>query len=54
MTINKLEVTSNFVEIVDANCVHLELGNCIRLVWLKDTEYETVEDLKTAVEKLTL
>jgi hypothetical protein len=54
MTINNLEVTGNFVEIVDINSVHLELGNCIRLVQISDTEFETVEDLKTAVENLIL
>lgn len=54
MKINGLQVTSNFVEIVDDNSVHLELGGCIRLVHLSDTEFKTINDLKTAVEKLNL
>ena len=54
MEIYGLRVTGNFVEILDESCVHLELGNCIRLVWLKDTEFKTVNDLKIAIENLTL
>lgn len=52
MTINGYSVTSNFFDYVDANCCHLELNNCIRLVHLSDTEFNTIEDLQTAVEAL--
>jgi hypothetical protein len=54
MKINNLEVTGNFVEILDETSAHLELGGCIRLVWLKDTEFKTINDLKIAVENLIL
>jgi hypothetical protein len=54
MTIYEIEVTGNFVEILDENSAHIELGGCIRLVHLSDTEFETVNDLKIAVENLTL
>lgn len=52
MKINNLEVTGNFVEILDENSCHLELGGCIRLVHLSDTDFKTVNELKTAVEAL--
>lgn len=54
MKINDLEVTSNFVEILDKTCAHLELDGCIRLVHLSDTEFKTINDLKTAVEALII
>jgi hypothetical protein len=54
MTINNLEVTGNFVEILDETCAHLELGGCIRLVHLSDTDFETIQDLKIAIETLVL
>ncbi len=52
MKINGLEVTGNFVEILDENSIHCELGGCIRLVHLIDTEYQTTKELKTAIEAL--
>ena len=52
MTINNLTVTSNFVEILDETSVHFELDKCIRLVHLSDTEFETVNELQTAIEAL--
>lgn len=54
MEINNLQVTSNFFDYVDETMCHLELDNCIRLVHLSDTEFKTIEYLKTAVEKLVL
>jgi len=52
MIINGFEVTSNFFDYVDPTMCHLDLDHCIRLVHLYDTEYSTIEDLKTAVEAL--
>ena len=52
MKINELEVTGNFVEILDPTCIHCELGGCIRLVHLSDTEFQTVEDLEIAIKAL--
>jgi hypothetical protein len=52
MKINNLEVTSNFFEQVDETCVHCELGGCIRLVHIVDTDFETIEDLKKQIEIL--
>ncbi len=52
MIINGYTVTSNFFDYIDETCCHLELDHCIRLVHLSDTEYSTIEDLKTAVEAL--
>ena len=52
MVINNFTVTSNFIEMIDETCVHLELDNCIRLVHLSDTDFETVNELQTAVEAL--
>lgn len=52
MRIYNLEVTSNFFEQIDSTGCHIELDNCIRFVYLSDTEYNTMEDLKTAVEAL--
>ena len=52
MKINNLEVTSNFFEQVDETSVHCELGGCIRLVHIVDTEFKTIEELKLAVENL--
>ncbi len=54
MKINNLEVTGNFVEILDETSAHLELGGCIRLVHLSDTDFKTINDLKIAVENLIL
>ena len=47
-----MTVTSNFFEQIDDNSAHIELNNCIRLVHLQNTEFETIEDLQTAVEAL--
>ena len=52
MIINGFKVTSNFFDYVDATMCHLELDYCIRLVHLYDTGFNTIEDLKTAVEAL--
>lgn len=54
MKINNLTVTSNFIEVVDEKSAHCELDNCIRLVHLSDTEFETIEELKTTIENLVL
>ena len=52
MIINGYNVTSNFFDYVDETMCHLELGGCIRLAHLSDTEYNTIEELKIAVEAL--
>jgi len=52
MTINNLEVTSNVFDYIDTNTCHLELEHCLRLVHLHDTEFNTIEELQTAVEAL--
>jgi hypothetical protein len=49
-----IQVTGNFVEILDENSAHIHLGGCIRLVHLQDTEFETIQDLKTAIINLVL
>jgi hypothetical protein len=54
MIINGYTVTSTLFDYVDETMCHLDLDNCIRLVHLSDTEFETVNDLKIAVENLTL
>jgi hypothetical protein len=54
MIINGFTVTSTFFDYVDETMCHLELDGCIRLVYLSDTEFETINDLETAVEKLIL
>lgn len=52
MKINNLKVTSNFFEKVDESSAHIDLEGCVRLVHLSDTEFATIEELKTAVESL--
>jgi len=52
MIINGFNVTSNFFDYVDETMCHLELGGCIRLVHLQDTEYSTITELQIAVENL--
>ena len=52
MKINNLGVTSNFFEQVDEVSAHCELERCIRLVHLENTEFETIEELKKAIESL--
>lgn len=52
MQINELNVTSNYVEVLDETSAHIELDGCLRLVNLKDTEFKTIEELKIAVESL--
>ena len=54
MIINGFQVTSNFFDYVDETMCHLELDGCIRLVHLEDTEYNTIEELRIAVENLIL
>ena len=54
MKINNLNVTSNIFDYVDETSCHLMLDGCLRLVHLSDTEFETIEDLKTAIENLTI
>ena len=52
MRIYNLEVTSNFFEQIDDLGCHIELDGCIRFVYLIDTEYNSMYELKLAVEKL--
>jgi hypothetical protein len=52
MKIYDLEVTSNFFEQVDDGACHIELDGCIRYVYLEDTQYTTMNELKIAVESL--
>ena len=52
MEIYGLQVTSNYFEEIDSIGCHIELANNIRFVYLSDTGYETMEELKTAVEAL--
>ena len=52
MIIYNLKVTSNYFEQVDDVGCHIELEHSIRYVYLADTEYKTMDELKTAVETL--
>ena len=52
MIINGFSVTSNFFDYVDESMCHLELDGCIRLAHLEDTQYNSIEELKIAVEDL--
>ena len=52
MKIYDLEVTSNFFEEIDETSCHIELNNNIRYVLLQDTEFKTMDELKTTIEKL--
>jgi len=54
MKINNLEITSNFIEIVDSNSAHVELNNCIRLVHLTDTNFTTIEELEQFIQTLII
>lgn len=52
MKIYNLNVTSNFFEQVDDSGCHIELDGCIRFVYLRDTDYSTMDELKQAIEGL--
>jgi hypothetical protein len=56
MEINGLQVTSNQwindINYVDETSCHVELGGMLRLVQLSDTDFESVEELKKAIESL--
>jgi hypothetical protein len=56
MEINGLQVTSNQwindINYVDETSCHVELRGMLRLVQLSDTDFETIEDLKKAIEIL--
>lgn len=52
MKIYDLDVTSNYFEQIDDSGCHIELEGCIRYVYLKDTQYSTMDELKIAVESL--
>jgi hypothetical protein len=54
MIINGFTVTATTFEPVDDFSCHLELDGMLRLVWLKDTEFETINDLKIAVDALII
>jgi hypothetical protein len=54
MKINNLDVTSNFFEQVDETSIHCELGGCVRLVHIENTEFKTIEELKLAIENLII
>ena len=54
MIINGYNLTSNFFEYVDSQSCHLELNGCLRLVHLEDTGFNSIEELKTAVETLLI
>jgi hypothetical protein len=50
MKINDLDVTGSFFEKLDDTTCHVELGGCIRLVHLSDTDYSSIEDLGVEIE----
>lgn len=50
MIINGFHVTSNIFDYIDETMCHLELDGCLRLVHLEDTEYNSIEELKIAIE----
>lgn len=52
MKIYDLDVTSNYFEQIDDSGCHIELEGCIRYVYLEDTQYSTMDELKIAVESL--
>jgi hypothetical protein len=52
MTIYNKQVTSTYFEQIDEFGCHIELDGCIAFVYLADTEYKTMDELKTAVETL--
>ena len=52
MKINDLNVSSNYFDLVDETSAHLELEGCVRLVHLANTNFQTIEELKLAVESL--
>lgn len=61
MEINGLKVTGNQstneedkVDLIDAFSAHVHLDGMMRLVWLKDTEFNTIEELQTAIEALII
>jgi hypothetical protein len=58
MEINGLQVTSNQwindINYVDETSCHVELAGMLRLVQLSDTNFESVEELKLAVENLII
>lgn len=51
MEIYGLPITSNFIEILDENSLHLELGGCVRLVYLPNIE-QTLEEIQTYLNTL--
>jgi len=52
MYIYNEQVTSNFFEQVDSVGCHIELDGCIRYVYLRDTPYNTMQELQNAIENL--
>ena len=54
MRILNLEVTSNYFEQLGETACHIELGGCIRLIYLKDTEFNTIAELQQVVENLQI
>jgi hypothetical protein len=52
MRILDLEVTSNYFEELGETACHIELEGCIRFIYLRDTEYNSMYELKIAVENL--
>ena len=52
MTIYNKQVTSNYFEQIDELGCHIELDGCVTFVYLADTEFKTMEELKIAVETL--
>jgi hypothetical protein len=54
MIINKLNVTSNYFDLVDETSAHIELDGCVRLVHIENTEFKTIQELKLAVENLII
>jgi hypothetical protein len=54
MIIYGLQVTSNYFEAIGDDGCHIELDGSIKFVYLSDTEFETMDELKTAITNLIL
>jgi hypothetical protein len=52
MTIYNKQVTSTYFEQIDELGCHIELDGCITFVYLRDTTYSTMDELKQAIESL--
>lgn len=48
------KIQDKIIDIIDNETAHVHLGGCLRLVYLEDTDFSSMDELKSAVAALNV